>query len=103
MDVDRNTPVPGADTVPTTPEDALRLAAKLAIDGGDYERAGAIVGLLRGAHEARHASSRVSMEAPPATGPSNSLAPVGRDDADAPRDGRAETETTTREFEPAAH
>jgi hypothetical protein len=33
--------------VPTTSDEALRLAVKLAIDAGEYDRAAAVVDLLR--------------------------------------------------------
>ena len=33
--------------VPTTVDEALQLAAKLAIDGGDYERAADVLGVLK--------------------------------------------------------
>jgi hypothetical protein len=33
--------------VPTTVDEALRLAVKLAIDGGDYERAAEVLGVLK--------------------------------------------------------
>jgi hypothetical protein len=33
--------------VPTTVDGALRLAVKLAIDGGDYERAAEVLGILK--------------------------------------------------------
>jgi hypothetical protein len=37
----------GAETRPTTSADALRLAIKLAVDVGEYERAAAILDVLR--------------------------------------------------------
>ena len=41
---------PTSDTpgrVPTTVDEALRLAVKLALDGGDYERAAEVLGVLK--------------------------------------------------------
>ena len=44
-----------AKEVPTTSGDALRLAIKLAVDAGEYERAAALLDLLRGGARRRSA------------------------------------------------
>lgn len=44
--------------VPTTVKAALRLAVKLAVDAGDFDRATALLGMLRGNANERHSAFR---------------------------------------------